>query len=76
MPRSSSTFTSEASLKRGGGCVKCCSFSSFSSSSLFTWSRLGSLWADSSSSSFFSSKTSYTFRNPSNRTTDPLTRKS
>ena len=43
MPRSSSTLTSEASLKRGGGWVKCCSCSSFSSSSLFTWSRLGSL---------------------------------
>ena len=24
MPRSSSVFTSEASVKRGGGCVKCC----------------------------------------------------
>ena len=25
MPRSSSSFTSDASLKRGGGSVKCCS---------------------------------------------------
>ena len=30
MPRSSSSLISEASVKRGGGCVKCCSGSALS----------------------------------------------
>ncbi len=51
MPRSSSSFTSEASLKRGGGSVKCCSGSSDFSVSFCPASSGGSLCLSSSSSS-------------------------
>ena len=55
MPRSSSSFTSDASLKRGGGSVKCCSgFSSFSLS-FCPASSAGNLCFSASSSSSFES---------------------
>src|SRR5260370_42158259 len=44
MPRSSSSFTREASLKRGGGSVKCCSGSRDFKVSFFPASRGGMLF--------------------------------
>src|SRR5208282_384228 len=75
MPRSSSSFTSEASLKRGGGSVKCCSGSSDFSVSFCPASSGGSLClSSSSSSSLLSLDSSYNLRKPSNFITDPVTR--
>src|SRR5580658_5420150 len=75
IPRSSSSFTSEASLKRGGGSVKCCSGSRDFSVRFWPASSGGSLcFSSSSSSSLLSLDSSYTLRNPSNFITDPVTR--
>ena len=43
MPFSSSSLTREASVKRGGGCVKCCSGRSFRSRSTIPVSSGGSI---------------------------------
>src|SRR5436189_5662041 len=75
IPRSSSSLTSEASLIRGGGSVKCCSVLRDLSVSFWPASSGGSLCLSSSSSSSLPSRDSlYTFKNPSNFSTEPVTR--
>src|SRR6266480_4017107 len=69
IPNSSSVFTSDASVKRGGGCVKCCDASSPRSLSASPSCTSGS-GAISFSGSSLDSK--YTRRNPSNRTRRPF----
>src|SRR6266404_2897391 len=75
IPRSSSSFTSDASLYRGGGSVKCCSGFKDLSVSFCPASSGGSLCFNSSSSSSLPSlDSSYTRKKPSNFNTDPVTR--
>src|SRR5207237_1235798 len=71
IPNSSSVLTSDASVKRGGGCVKCCDASSPSSFSASPGWTSGS-GAISFSGSSLDSK--YARRNPSKRTRRPLAR--
>src|ERR1700720_1204732 len=80
IPSSSSSFTSVASVYRGGGSVKCCSGLMDSSFSTCPSVTRGSA-LPSPSSSFSSSSRSapatgiwYTFRNPSNFMIDPVVR--
>ncbi len=73
MPSSSIVFTSEASVKRGGGCVKCCSGRTSSMRSACSAVSSGSM--DSASSSGASSRPSkYTRRNPSKISVCPVAR--
>ena len=74
MPRSSSSRMSEACVKRGGGCVKCCVADSASSAIFCPAERSGSV-AAASSSSGASLPSSYTRRKPWKRSTWPVARK-
>src|SRR5262249_46149907 len=74
-PLSSNSLTSVASLKRGGGSVKCCSGLMARNLSVSPSTTAGSLCFSSSSSSSFSSfPSTYTLRKPSNFGTDPVAR--
>ena len=73
IPFSSNAFTRLASVKRGGGCVKCCSGSSSSSRSACSAVSPGSI-ASASSSGVSSRPSKYTRRNPSNVIVWPVAR--
>ena len=76
MPYSSSALTSAASVKRGGGWVKCWSAWMRSSGTESPGFIGGSLRPSSSSSAFFwSLPSSYTARKPGSTTVVPLARK-
>ncbi len=76
MPYSSRVLTSAASVKRGGGWVKCCSATMRSSGTLSPGFIAGSLRPSSSSSALLVSlPSSYTARKPGTTTVVPLARK-
>ncbi|MCY1451428.1 hypothetical protein D9M71_682950 [compost metagenome] len=75
MPYSSNALTSAASVKRGGGWVKCCSARMRSSGTRSPGFIAGSLRPSSSSSALLLSlPSSYTARKPGTTTVVPLAR--
>ena len=73
IPSSSSVFTSDASVYRGGGCVKCCSGRTSSIRSSCSAVSSGSI-VSASSSGPSSRPSKYTRRNPSKISVWPVAR--